>query len=170
MKPVFRRLNGRQQRRLEKRVAARKARPTRDGGDIPMIVKADYVLFPLEDILTRIELHGELDATGDGTYVFRAMDGGLYGLSGAVAGVAEFFDQWAIRHRSPLDLTPLYELADILARQEAIDGTTLDQVKELMPRLRAVCGRLSQAEASDLLLNSRILEAMGSQADNPAHA
>lgn len=170
MKPNLRKLTGREQRRLEKRLANRKIRPARNGGDIPMLVKADYVLYPMDNLLTQIELRGVLESTEDGVYMFESMQGEATPLWGAVDGMAEFFDQWAIRNNAPLDVSPVRELAKVLLDQEAIEGSLLDRVRELMPRLRAIAGRLSKEEASSLLLNTKIRAELDIQKIRQANA
>ncbi len=144
-------------RRAEKRTTSRKRRGRQERpAHIPMIVKADYCLSPLDAIFTQLELRGELDCLPDGTPIFTAMDGHTYPIHGAVDGVAEFFDQWAVRSDEVLELAPLRQLAKRLEYGMPIGWMLLDDVKALMPILRRVAGRMRPDEASGLILGTQI--------------
>ncbi len=157
MHPFARSRNGRELARAMKREEKRRApRRVAKPADIPMIVRADYCLSPLDAIFTQLELRGELDCLPDGTPIFTAMDGHTYPIHGAVDGVAEFFDQWAIRNGEVLELAPLRQLAKRLEYGMPIGWMLLDDVKALMPALRRIAGRMRPDEASGLILGTQI--------------
>lgn len=144
-------------RRAEERALNRKRRGRQERpAHIPMIVKADYCLSPLDAIFTQLELRGELDCLPDGTPIFTAMDGHTYPTHGAIEGVAEFFDQWAIRNGEQLRLAPLRQLAKRLEYDMPVDWPLLEEVRTLMPMLRRIAGRMTSEEASSLVLGAQI--------------
>lgn len=138
------------------RQKAYRPKPTR----IPMLVKAQYTLEPLEAVIDQIERNGTVDVDRRGTPVFFCnTDGGWYESAPAIDGMADFFDMWAIRHGRQFDVTALRQLAARLAAGMPLDGPLVASLHALVPRLRRVASTLDHREAQDLLRGTQINEA-----------
>lgn len=150
--------SGRAQKRALERAAEkqragrRRARPA----DVPMIVKADYVLAPVEAVLAQIELRGTVDVLPDGTPIFQAADGSWCPTAGAIEGLADFFEMWAGRHATVVNVAPLRQLCAQFEYSRPVDDGTLHDVRGALPALRRIAGAMSQAEASSLIQSTQI--------------
>lgn len=153
----------RQQRREAERLSARQraVRRVPKPEHIPMIVKAQYTLEPLETLLDQIERHETVDAVqGDAVFPSHA-DGVWYPAVGAVAGMADFFDMWAIRHSKPMNVTALRQLANRLENGMPIEQPLADRLRALFPLLRRVGASLDRDDAEDLIRQTLIKNEMG---------
>lgn len=155
----------REQRRSAKAVQARRQareriamlRPRR----FPMIVKADTVLRPLEDIIEQIERHDTMDVSRSGMPIFRIPgERGWYATAPAIRGVVEAFDLWAKRHGQPTITQPLHALVTCMECAMPIQRSNLDAVRALLPKLRAISARFGHEEAADIIRVTQIREAM----------
>ncbi|MFY2645678.1 SOS response-associated peptidase family protein [Achromobacter insuavis] len=106
---------------------------------IPMLVKSQYAIGPLEDWLRQIEIHETVDSV-QGEAILRSHgDGFAYPAAGAVDGVADFFEMWATRHRKTLDVSALRQVAVRLA-----NGAPLG-IAGLWDRWRDAAGQLQES-------------------------
>lgn len=127
---------------------------------IPMLVKAQYTLEPLEAVIDQIELTGTVNVDQKGTPIFFCnADGGWYESAPAIEGMADFFDMWAIRHGKQFDVSALRQLAARLAAGMPLDGPLMQRLHELTPNLRRIASTLDHREAKDLLRGTQINEA-----------
>jgi len=157
MKPFIHIESARERRRGAKREARRRVSREIENRSINMLVKADYVLAPLEAVIAQIELRGTVDVSDAGVPVFRDPFGPhWYQTAPAIAGIVEFFDQWGIRNQKPVPLTPLRQLHARLDYVMPIDQAMLDEVKAVMPALRRIAGLMDPKEAESLLLGSQV--------------
>ncbi|MFY1847923.1 hypothetical protein [Achromobacter dolens] len=69
---------------------------------LPMLIKAQQTLAPLEAIIDQIDRDGTVTTNARGVPIFLCLeDGEWYASAPAIAGMADFFDMWATRHVSP---------------------------------------------------------------------
>lgn len=127
---------------------------------IPMLVKSQYAIGPLEDWLRQIEIHETVDSV-QGEAILRSHgDGFAYPAAGAVDGIADFFEMWATRHSKTLDVSALRQLAKRLEVGMPIDGPLMAALQAEIPALRRIGAGLTQDDATDLLQQTRILAEM----------
>ncbi|MNV69352.1 hypothetical protein D3C71_1622580 [compost metagenome] len=132
--------------------ATRRPRPEH----IPMLVKAQYTLEPLETLLDQIERCGTVD-TAQGEAIFpNHADGVWYPAVGAVAGMADFYEMWATRHNKPLNVSALRQLAARLENGMPVDQPLADRLRTLFPVLRRVGATLDPHDAEDLIRQTLI--------------
>ncbi|WP_241134073.1 hypothetical protein [Achromobacter insuavis] len=123
---------------------------------IPMLVKSQYAIGPLEDWLRQIEIHETVDSV-QGEAILRSHgDGFAYPAAGAVDGVADFFEMWATRHRKTLDVSALRQVAVRLANGAPIDHPLMERVKALLPTLRRIGALMNRDDAEDLIRQTQI--------------
>ena len=157
MKPYIHIESARERRRGAKREARRRVSREIEKRSINMLVKTDYVLAPIEAVIAQMELRGTVDVDDAGVPVFRDPFGPyVYPTAPAIEGIVEFFDQWSIRNKKPLVLTPLRQLHARLDYVMPVDQAMLDDVKALMPTLRRIAGLMDPAEADSLRLGSQV--------------
>lgn len=157
MKPFIHIESARERRRGAKREARRRVSREFENRSINMLVKADYVLAPIEAVLTQMELRGTVDVDTTGTPVFRDPFGSdWYAIAPALAGIVEFVDQWGIRNGQRVMLTPLRQLQARLEYAMPVDQAMVDEVKALLPAMRKLVGLMTPDEARSLLLGSMV--------------
>ena len=123
---------------------------------IPMLVKSQYAIGPLEDWLRQIEIHETVDSV-QGEAILRSHgDGFAYPAAGAVDGVADFFEMWATRHGKTLDVSALHQMAVRLANGAPIDHPLMERVKALLPTLRRIGALMNRDDAEDLIRQTQI--------------
>ncbi|WP_029953836.1 hypothetical protein [Achromobacter sp. DH1f] len=152
-------MNRQQRRMLEKQQARVRAtrRPDRPAR-LPMLIKAQQTLAPLEAIIDQIERDGTITTDARGTPIFHCVaDGEWYASAPAISGMADFFDMWATRHGSPFKAAALRQLANRLDVGMPIDGPLMAALQAEIPALRRIGAGLTQADASDLLRQTQIL-------------
>lgn len=156
-------MNRQQRRMLEKQQARVRATRRPRPEHIPMLVKAQYTLEPLETLLDQIERCGTVD-TAQGEAIFpNHADGVWYPAVGAVAGMADFFEMWATRHGKPLNVSALRQLAARLDSGMPLDQPLVDRLHALFPVLRRVSATLHPDDAEDLLRQTQIKAEMEAQ-------
>ena len=149
-------MNRQQRRMMEKQQARVRAGRRPRPEHIPMLVKAQYTLEPLETLVDQIERMEAADSV-QGEVIFpNHADGVWYPAVGAVAGMADFFDMWAIRHAKPLDVSALRQLAARLEHNMPLDQPLLDRLHSLFPVLRRVGATLDPHDAEDLIRQTLI--------------
>lgn len=123
---------------------------------IPMLVKSQYAIGPLEDWLRQIEIHETVDSV-QGEAILRSHgDGFAYPAAGAVDGIADFFEMWATRHGKTLDVSALRQVAVRLANSAPIDHPLMERVKTLLPTLRRIGALMNCDDAEDLIRQTQI--------------
>lgn len=157
MKPFFHIESARERLRGAKREARRRVSREIENRSINMLVKADYVLAPLEAVLTQMELRDTVDVDATGTPVFRNPFGSLwYATAPAIAGIVEFVDQWGIRNGKRVVLAPLRQMQARLKYAMPVDQALLDEVKVLLLAMPKLVGLMTPDEARSLLLGSMV--------------
>lgn len=153
-------MNRQQRRMLEKQQARVRAtrRPDRPAR-LPMLIKAQQTLAPLEAIIDQIERDGTITTDARGTPIFHCVaDGEWYASAPAISGMADFFDMWATRHGSPFKAAALRQLANRLDVGMPIDGPLMAAAvayvkKHLPPKLtenqRKVLTNLAAGQRAD---------------------
>ncbi|CAB3905766.1 hypothetical protein LMG2828_04741 [Achromobacter piechaudii] len=150
-------MNRQQRRMMEKQQArvraTRRPRPER----LPMLIKTQQTLAPLEAIIDQIERDGTVTVDPRGVPVFHCVaDGEWYASAPAIAGMADFFDMWATRHGHPFKAVALRQLAARLEASMPIDGPLMAALHREIPALRRIGAGLTQDDASDLLRQTQI--------------
>ncbi|CAB3729208.1 hypothetical protein [Achromobacter piechaudii] len=150
-------MNRQQRRMMEKQQtrvrATRRPRPER----LPMLIKTQQTLAPLESIIDQIERDGTVTVDMRGVPVFHCVaDGEWYASAPAIAGMADFFDMWATRHSHAFQATALRQLAARLEASMPIDGPLMAALHREIPALRRIGAGLTQDDASDLLRQTQI--------------
>ncbi|MCP1404464.1 hypothetical protein [Achromobacter insolitus] len=154
-------MNRQQRRMMEKQQARVRATRRPRPEHIPMLVKAQYTLEPLESLIDQIERLGTV-YTAQGEAIFpNHGDGVWYPAVGAVAGMADFFEMWAIRHNKPLNVSALRQLAARLENGMPVDQPLVDRLRTLFPVLRRVGATLLPDDAEDLIRQTLIKNELG---------
>lgn len=151
-------MNRQQRRMMEKQQARVRAtrRPDRPAR-LPMLIKTQQTLAPLESIIDQIQRDGTVTVDTRGVPVFYCVaDGEWYASAPAISGMADFFDMWATRHGSQFKATALRQLAKRLDVGMPIDGPLMAALHAEVPALRRIGAGLTQADASDLLRQTQI--------------
>lgn len=124
---------------------------------LPMLIKAQQTLAPLEAIIDQIDRDGTITTDARGTPIFLCVaDGEWYASAPAIAGMADFFDMWATRHGSPFKAVALRQLANRLEVGMPIDAPLMAALHREIPALRRIGAGLTQDDASDLLRQTQI--------------
>lgn len=128
---------------------------------LPMLIKAQQTLAPLEAIIDQIDRDGTVTTNARGVSIFLCLeDGEWYASAPAIAGMADFFDMWATRHGSAFKAAALRQLAKRLEVGMPIDAPLMAALHAEIPALRRIGAGLTQADASDLLRQTQILAEM----------
>ncbi|MBD9476460.1 hypothetical protein IB268_26350 [Achromobacter sp. ACM01] len=155
-------MNRQQRRMLEKQQARVRAtrRPERPAR-LPMLIKTQQTLAPLESLIDQIDRDGTVTTDDRGVPIFHCVaDGEWYASAPALAGMADFFDMWAVRHGRAFKAGALRQLAKRLEVGMPIDMPLLAALRAEIPTLRRIGAGLDQADATDLLQQTRILAEM----------
>lgn len=132
---------------------------------LPMLIKTQQTLAPLESIIDQIERDGTVTVDARSVPIFHCVaDGEWYASAPAIAGMADFFDMWAVRHGHAFKATALRQLANRLEAGMPIDAPLMSALQAEIPTLRRIGASLNQADASDLLRQTQILAEMEQRA------
>lgn len=124
---------------------------------IPMLIKTQLTLEPLEQVIDQIERAGTVDTDAAGVPIFYCnADGHWYASGPAITGMADFFRMWATRHRQPLDVSALQELGKRLELSMPMDGPLMARIHALVPTLRRIGSGMDRGDAIDLVQQTRI--------------
>lgn len=158
-------LNRQQRRQLEQQRSRQRAqRRVERPAKLPMLIKAQQTLAPLESIIDQIDRAGTVDTDRQGRPIFYCVaDGQWYESAPAIVGMADFFDMWATRHGRPFRATALRQLAKRLEAGMPIDAPLLAVLRAEIPMLRRIGAGLDQADATDLLRQTQIKAEMEAQ-------
>lgn len=128
---------------------------------LPMLIKTQQTLAPLESIIDQIDAEGTISTDARGVPIFYCIeDGQWYASAPALAGMADFFDMWAVRHGRAFKAVALRQLANRLEVGMPIDMPLMAALRAEIPTLRRIGASLDQADACDLLQQTRILAEM----------
>lgn len=130
----------------------------------PMLIGAELVLRPLEQIIDRLEIDGTVDVDGRGTPVFQDGDGQWYEAAGAIEGLMWHIEMLAIRHGMDLPLDGMRELVTAFRYLVPVQPSTMAKLRLAMPELRRVLSMADPDEQISLMRQTQIkaeLEAQG---------
>lgn len=151
----------RQQRRAAERIHSRQRsqRQISKPIPVPMIVKMNTVLSPLEAILDQLERDGTVHTDARGTPIFKAApENEWFAMVPALLGVIDMFSMWATRRGKVFDLSALQRLAHKLEYGMPVSQSDVRAVRALLPYMQRVACTLSHDEAKNLVLQTQIKE------------
>lgn len=146
----------RKQRRHKARNKAYKPKEVRMPSIAAMAGKTQLAMAPLDRIIAQIERDGTATVDSKGIPVFQASDGEWYPSGEAIAGLIWHFEMWGTRQGKTPPLEGLRELAIALHYLVPIQQSTLDKLRIELPELRRISIHMSEAEASDLVMQTQI--------------
>ncbi|WP_246892464.1 hypothetical protein [Achromobacter xylosoxidans] len=130
----------------------------------PMIVGAEIVMRPLEQLFDELDRTGKVPVNSRGFPEFLACDGRWYEAAPAIEGLIWHFEMWCTRHRKELPLQPLRELHIALHYLVPVRESTIDALRQVLPVLRSVIALGSPEDQVDLLQQTRIKAELESRA------
>lgn len=156
----------RKDRRLVQRIETRRARVRRleRRKASPMIVGAEIVMRPLEQLFDELDRTGKVSINAKGYPEFLECDGHRYEAAPAIEGLIWHFEMWSIRHGRELPLQPLRDLHIALHYLVPIQESTIEGLRQALPALRRVITLGQPADQVDLFQQTRIKIAMEAQA------
>lgn len=156
----------RKDRRLVQRIETRRARVRRleRRKASPMIVGAEIVMRPLEQLFDELDRTGKVSVNAKGYPEFLACDGRWYEAAPAIEGLIWHFEMWCTRHCKDLPLQPLRELHIALHYLVPVQESTIDALRHALPILRSVIALGSPEDQVDLLQQTRIKAELESRA------
>lgn len=156
----------RKDRRLVQRIETRRARVRRleRREAPPMIVGAEIVMRPLEQLFDELDRTGKVSVNAKGYPDFLACDGRRYEAAPAIEELIWHFEMWGIRHGRKLPLQPLRDLHIALHYLVPIQESTIEGLRQALPALRRVIALGQPADQVDLFQQTRIKAAMESRA------
>lgn len=129
-----------------------------------MLIAADLVLRPVEQIIEQIDRDGTVNVDSRGFPQFQAGDGKWYESAGGIEGVIWHFEMWCTRHGKDLPLQPLRDLHTALKYLVPIQERTMAGLRESMPQLRRALSVADPDDALDILHQTQIKAAMEARA------
>ena len=130
---------------------------SRDGTRLAaMPWKIDATWAPLDRVLARIEIDGTVETAKGRPVLYDDANGGWYEMAPAIDGLVDFHRIAAARHGWDLDLRPLEKLAAKLRLSSPLFEADLEAVLACADRCKRLAGRLTLAEAQDILQTVRI--------------
>lgn len=118
----------------------------------PMIVGAGLVMAPLHAIINQIETDGTVTCSPKGVAMFQEPVSGQWcDTSYAVAGLADFFEMYGIRHKMDVPVNALREFQKALEYVMPISASLLSRLKADIGTLQAIMAKADQKDAIDLL-------------------
>ncbi|WP_029954134.1 hypothetical protein [Achromobacter sp. DH1f] len=156
----------RKDRRLVQRIETRRARVRRIERPkaSPMIIGAEIVMRPLEQLFDELDRTGKVSVNAKGYPDFLACDGHRYEAAPAIEGLIWHFEMWGIRHRKELPLQPLRDLHIALHYLVPIQESTIEGLRQALPALRRVIALGQPADQVDLFQQTQIKAAMEGRA------
>lgn len=142
--------------RIEGRRPRRPARHEMRPKASPMIVGAEIVMRPLEQLFDELDRTGKVTVNSRGFPEFLACDGHWYEAAPAIEGLIWHFEMWCTRHRKELPLQPLRELHIALHYLVPVQESTIDALRQALPVLRRVIALGLPEDQVDLLQQTRI--------------
>lgn len=155
-------LNRRQRREAERHQRRSPTRPRRKMRPeaSPMIVGAEIVMRPLEQLFDELDRTGTVSVNARGFPEFLACDGYWYEAAPAIEGLIWHFEMWETRHGKALPLQPLRDLHVALHYIVPVQERTVEALRQTLPILRRVMAMGQPEDQGDLLLQTRIKSLM----------
>lgn len=157
----------RRERRMALRIESRRqtrARRIERPKAAPMIIGAEVVLRPLEQLFDQLDRTGEVSVDARGYPEFLAADGHWYEAAPAIEGLIWHFEMWCTRHDKKLPLQPLRDLHVALHYLVPVQPSTIAALRDALPILRRTMALGSPEDQVDLFQQTRIKAAMEAQA------
>lgn len=123
---------------------------------VPMIVKADLTMRPIEEIIEHIEVHGTLPVDDRGEPVYTTQHGDTLPLWEVIDGMVTTFEMWCTRHNKQLPLSPLRMFVGALHYSMPITTLNLEAIKQCLPRLREAARHMDREDMHDLVVQTQI--------------
>lgn len=152
MKPIFRQPSARELRRSKRRAVSEPPPP------IPMLVRMQYVLAPLERILDDIERTQHV-AAANGQPVFDLPNESarhIFPMVPAIEGIVDFYEMYWARRGQDKTLPGLRQLAKRLQYSMPLTERETAAARQDMATMRGIVPTLSSDEATDLILQTQI--------------
>lgn len=112
------------------------------------------VFAPLEQLLSRIEETGEIEAAR-GNPIFHEA-GGWYEVAPAIEGIIQFHRIAEMRTRRKIDLSGLERLAAKLRNGVPLFDTDIERARQCIARCKTHAAPISVAEAADIIDTVRV--------------
>ncbi len=151
MRPAFYQPSARELRRSKRRAPP-------EPPPIPMLLRMQYVLAPLERIIDDIERTGCVTEAGS-TPIFDLPNESaklMYPMAPAIEGIADFYEMFWARRGQDKQLTGVRQLAKRLHYGMPITEQETAAARTDMASMRTIVPMLTKKEAADLILQTQI--------------
>ena len=118
--------------------------------------KIAAVFFPLERVLSRIEIDGTVETAGRQVVFHEDSKNGWYDLVAALRGVIQFHDLAASRHSLPIDLSAMVRFANKLEAGSPIFESDIEAMKTCINACKQQAMKLRVSEATSIVDTVRI--------------
>ncbi|MGN6659628.1 MAG: hypothetical protein ACTHKN_11615 [Achromobacter mucicolens] len=159
MHPYMNRKDRRLVQRIESRRRSRGRREERPK-TAPMMVGAEIVMRPLEQLFDELDRTGKVSVNARGYPDFLACDGYRYEAAPAIEGLIWHFEMWETRHGKKLPLQPLRDLHVALHYIVPVQERTVEALRHTLPILRQVMAMGTPEDQGDLLMQTCIKSLM----------
>ena len=118
--------------------------------------KISAVFFPIERVLSRLEIDGTIETAGRQVVFKEDMKGGWYDMVAALRGVIQFHELAASRHNLPIDLSAMVRFANKLEACSPIFETDLEAMNTCINACKQQAMKLRVSEATSIVDTVRI--------------
>lgn len=118
--------------------------------------KIAAVFFPIEHILSRLEIDGTVEVAGRQVVFKEDMKGGWYDAVAALRGVIQFHELAASRHNLPVDVSAMVRFANKLESGSPIFEPDLEAMKTCIDACKRQAMKLRVSEATSIVDTIRI--------------
>ena len=118
--------------------------------------KIAAVFFPLERVLSRLEIDGTVETAGRQVVFNEDSKNGWYDLVAALRGVIRFHELAANRHSLPIDLSAMVRFANKLEAGSPIFEADLEAMKTCITSCKQQAMKLRVSEATSIVDTVRI--------------
>lgn len=171
MRATHRGPSSREMRRRAERDMKRKrpSQPRREPLAPTMLVRMQYVLAPLEQIVDDIERTGSVMAAGREPVFTLPHESAahLYPIVPAIDGIVDFYEMFCIRRKRNETLPGIRQFARRLEYGMPVSEREIAAVRQDMRTMRKIVPGLSSQEAADLLLQTQIMAEMEARSHVP---
>lgn len=144
-----------------------KSKPKRNKKYVPKYVKdlplrtcpwkVDFLMSPIDDVLSELEHHGTINVDNKGKPVFIDKSfGEVYPMVAAALGFIEMWEIYERRYDKQLDLAPLKNLVMRLHYGAVVTDTELQPAKDVVTRIRKALYGMTIADVSRLCKDAQI--------------
>ena len=113
--------------------------------------KIAAVFFPIERILSRLEIDGTVEVAGRQVVFKEDMKGGWYDAVAALRGVIQFHELAASRHNLPVDVSAMVRFANKLESGSPIFESDLEAMKTCINACKQQAMKLRVSEATSIV-------------------